>query len=162
MSKTILTLFTLIVWNGTHGMVSRAQTSPVPAAGSAASLQERIHIPEPADPEYRAAVEGLRKRIEAMPENTFAQKEDKLALRKYLETKLMEVEFKLISVMDEPDYRAHLDVMKKDLNRLPENTTARKRDKREILREFELRRLDVEVWRLSQGKTANSTSGPKK
>src|ERR1041384_218462 len=138
--RLLLTVFLLL--SGAH----------VDAYAEQATVQERVQVPDPSDPTYRATVQGLRKRIEAMPENTVAQKEDKLALRKYLETRILELQFQHISVLDEPEYQVQLATLKKDIDQMPENTSARKRDKREIQKEFELRRVDVELWRLSQGK----------
>ena len=131
-----------------------------PPQQAAAALDQRLQIPEPSDPDYRAAIEVLRKRIEAMPENTVAQKEDKLALRKYLETKLMDAEFARIAEMDERDYRSRLEVIKKDIERLPDNTAARKRDKRELQQEFERRRVDLDLWRIAHRKT-DAAASPK-
>src|SRR6185369_7384459 len=90
-----------------------------PPQQAVAPFDERLQMPEPSGPDYRAAIEVLRKRVESMPENTQAQKEDKLALRKYLETKLMDVEFASIAEMDEIDYRSRLEAIKKDIERLP-------------------------------------------
>ena len=131
-----------------------------PPQQAVAPFDERLQIPEPSDPDYRAAIEVLRKRVEAMPENTQAQKEDKLALRKYLETKLMDVEFARIAEMDEIEYRSRLEVIKKDIERLPENTAARKRDKRELQQEFERRRVDLDLWRIGHKKT-DAAAAPK-